>query len=213
MLFVKYISDVWQDHYDECKKQFGNDEDRIQRRMERERFVLPEEGSFTYLYENREAPNVGELINIGLEKIEMANKAKLINVFRNIDFNSESRLGNTRKRQSHSQEAAGGFRRQPPQPSAQPDRQPDVIGNAYEYLIGRFGAGAGKKAGEFYTPLRYRRFWPRFSIPNRGRGYATLPAAPAHYSSSAPGTFVRRTKATTSRSSARRRSAAPGPSA
>jgi type I restriction-modification system DNA methylase subunit len=28
----------------------------------------------------------------------------------------------------------------------------DVIGNAYEYLIAKFAAGAGKKAGEFYTP-------------------------------------------------------------
>ncbi|MGD0230445.1 MAG: type I restriction-modification system subunit M [Syntrophorhabdales bacterium] len=152
MLFVKYISDVWQDHYDECKKQFGNDEDRIQRRMERERFVLPEEGSFTYLYENREAPNVGELINIGLEKIEMANKAKLINVFRNIDFNSESRLGNTRKRNhilKNLLEDFGDSRL-----NLRPSRigNLDVIGNAYEYLIGRFAAGAGKKAGEFYTP-------------------------------------------------------------
>ena len=28
----------------------------------------------------------------------------------------------------------------------------DVLGNAYEYLIGQFAAGSGKKAGEFYTP-------------------------------------------------------------
>ncbi|MCP4185353.1 MAG: type I restriction-modification system subunit M, partial [Hyphomicrobiales bacterium] len=28
----------------------------------------------------------------------------------------------------------------------------DVLGDAYEYLIGQFASGAGKKAGEFYTP-------------------------------------------------------------
>src|SRR2546423_10514541 len=28
----------------------------------------------------------------------------------------------------------------------------DTLGNAYEYLIGQFAAGSGKKAGEFYTP-------------------------------------------------------------
>ncbi len=28
----------------------------------------------------------------------------------------------------------------------------DILGDAYEYLIGQFAAGAGKKAGEFYTP-------------------------------------------------------------
>ncbi len=32
------------------------------------------------------------------------------------------------------------------------DSENDVLGDAYEYLIGQFAAGAGKKAGEFYTP-------------------------------------------------------------
>jgi type I restriction enzyme M protein len=152
MLFVKYISDIWQDHYDEYKKQFGNDEERIRRRMDRERFVLPEEGSFYYLYNNREATNLGELINIALEKIEIANKTKLTNVFRNIDFNSESRLGNARQRNrilKHLLEDFGD-----PKLILRPSRigNLDIIGSAYEYLIGRFAADAGKKAGEFYTP-------------------------------------------------------------
>ena len=41
MLFLKYISDVWQDHYDTYQKQYGDDDGRILRKMERERFVLP----------------------------------------------------------------------------------------------------------------------------------------------------------------------------
>jgi type I restriction enzyme M protein len=32
------------------------------------------------------------------------------------------------------------------------DTEIDVLGDAYEYLIGQFASGAGKKAGEFYTP-------------------------------------------------------------
>ncbi|TRX24507.1 type I restriction-modification system subunit M [Flavobacterium franklandianum] len=32
------------------------------------------------------------------------------------------------------------------------DSKVDVLGDAYEYLIGQFASGAGKKAGEFYTP-------------------------------------------------------------
>lgn len=32
------------------------------------------------------------------------------------------------------------------------DSNADVLGDAYEYLIGQFASGAGKKAGEFYTP-------------------------------------------------------------
>lgn len=37
-------------------------------------------------------------------------------------------------------------------PFAQDDAEIDVLGDAYEYMIGQFAANAGKKAGEFYTP-------------------------------------------------------------
>ncbi|GJQ59051.1 MAG: hypothetical protein SCALA701_18520 [Candidatus Scalindua sp.] len=41
MLFLKYISDVWRGHYEKYKKQYDNNEERIRRKLERERFVLP----------------------------------------------------------------------------------------------------------------------------------------------------------------------------
>jgi len=168
MLFVKYISDVWQDHYDQYKKKFGENEERILRKMERERFVLPPESSFYYLWERREAPNLGELINIALEQIEMANKAKLINVFRNIDFNSEARMGNTQKRNRILKNLLDDFsdKRLDLRPSKIGNL--DVIGNAYEYLIGRFAAGAGKKAGEFYTPPEVSLLLARLLDPQPG---------------------------------------------
>ncbi|NOZ53191.1 MAG: type I restriction-modification system subunit M [Gammaproteobacteria bacterium] len=165
MLFLKYISDVWRDHFEQYKKQYGDDEERIRRRLQRERFILPyvevKDGDevvdrfladYYSLHERREAPNLGELINVVLEYLEMANKAKLTNVFRNVDFNSESRLGNTKKRNHILQHLLTDFA------DARLDLRPsrignlDVIGNAYEYLIGKFAAGAGKKAGEYYTP-------------------------------------------------------------
>jgi type I restriction enzyme M protein len=39
-----------------------------------------------------------------------------------------------------------------PASPASPPSQRDILGDAYEYLIGQFASGAGKKAGEFYTP-------------------------------------------------------------
>ena len=41
MLFLKYISDVWKDHYEGYKKQYGDNDERIRRKLERERFTLP----------------------------------------------------------------------------------------------------------------------------------------------------------------------------
>lgn len=37
------------------------------------------------------------------------------------------------------------------------DSKSDILGDAYEYLIGEFAAGAGKKGGEFYTPAQVSR--------------------------------------------------------
>jgi type I restriction enzyme M protein len=152
MLFLKYISDVWRDHYAKFREQYGNDDERILRRMGRERFVLPEGCDFNGLYMQRRADNIGELINVALEKIEEANYRKLEGVFRNIDFNSEANLGKTRDRNTRLQNLLEDFAN--PRLDLRPSRigNLDIIGNSYEYLISRFASGAGKKAGEFYTP-------------------------------------------------------------
>lgn len=168
MLFLKFISDVWRDHYEQYEKQYKGDKERILRRMERERFVLPDQSSFYYLYEHREAPNVGELINIALEHLEMVNKKKLLHVFQDVDFNSESRLGNTRKRNRILMHLLEDFA--DPRLDLRPSRidDQDVIGNAYEFLIGKFAAGAGKKAGEFYTPKEVSILLAKLLAPKSG---------------------------------------------
>ena len=95
MLFLKYISDAWEEKYEEYEKEYKGDKERIDRRLQKERFILPKKCHFRDLYKQREESNIGELINIAMEKIEDANKEKLSGVFRNIDFNSESMLGLT----------------------------------------------------------------------------------------------------------------------
>ena len=84
MLFVKYISDVWQDHFDDYERRYGGDHERIERRLNRERFKLPRQAAFPTLYQQRNEPNLGEIINIALEAIEEANREKLQGVFRNV---------------------------------------------------------------------------------------------------------------------------------
>lgn len=152
MLFIKYMSDLWQDKKAEYEKRYKGNQERVKRALGRERFVVPDECDFDYLYSHRDAANIGELINISLEKIEDANKAKLENVFRNIDFNSEPALGQTKDRNRRLKNLLEDFAdpRLDMRPSKIGNR--DIIGDVYEYLIGRFAAGAGKKAGEFYTP-------------------------------------------------------------
>ncbi|MEZ5548293.1 MAG: class I SAM-dependent DNA methyltransferase [Pseudomonadales bacterium] len=186
MLFVKYISDVWQDHYEEYQKQYGDDDIRIRRKLERERFVLPvvkltekndetgeetvlDEFPATYysLYERRSAVNLGELINIVLDHIEESNKSKLEGVFRNIDFNSEANLGRTKDRNKRLKTLLEDFNK--PQLSMKPSLvSEDVIGNTYIYLIERFASDSGKKAGEFFTPLKVTELVAKLAGPKPG---------------------------------------------
>ncbi len=168
MLFVKYISDVWQDRYDSYHREFNGDEERIQRRLKRERFVLPEGSTFPALYAQRNATNLGEIINIALEKIEEANREKLDGVFRNIDLNSESALGRAAQRNERLKNLLQDF--SDPKLDLRPSRIGgiDVIGNAYEYLIGKFASDAGKKAGEFYTPPEVSTLLARLLDPKPG---------------------------------------------
>lgn len=95
-LFLKYLSDIWQDKIEEYENKYKGDEERINRKMDRERFVLPKDCSYYYIYDKRNEPNIGDIINNVLYKIEESNKSKLEGVFRNIDFNSESNLGQTK---------------------------------------------------------------------------------------------------------------------
>ncbi|MBT3235092.1 MAG: type I restriction-modification system subunit M [Bdellovibrionales bacterium] len=168
MLFVKYISDVWKEKYEELEEQYKGDEERIRRRLERERFVLPKECSFDDLYDQRNESNIGELINIALEKIEASNKKKLEGIFRNIDFNSEANLGQTKDRNARLKHLLEDFndKRLDLRPSKVGNL--DIIGNAYEYLIAKFAAGAGKKAGEFFTPPQVSELIAELVEPKAG---------------------------------------------
>lgn len=167
MLFLKYISDVWKYHYEEYRKQHGDDDVRIRRKLERERFILPKDASFYDLYEKRNEANIGELINIALDSIETSNKSKLEGVFRNIDFNSETNLGRTRDRNQCLKMLLEVFHK--PQLDMSPSRiSGDVIGNVYIYLIERFAFYAAKKAGEFYTPHKVSELVVKLCKPKVG---------------------------------------------
>lgn len=166
-LFLKYISDLWNDHVETYREQFGGDEARIRRRLERERFVLPEGSSFYDLYDQRNEANIGELINMAFEKIEDANRGKLEGVFRNIDFNSDSNLGRVKDRNRRLKNLLEDFAK--PALDLRPSRvTEDIIGECYIYLISRFASDAGKKAGEFYTPSAVSGLLAKLAAPKPG---------------------------------------------
>jgi type I restriction enzyme M protein len=167
-MFLKYLSDVWKDKYEEYSAQYGKDKELIKRKMNRERFVLPDNCTFDYLYEHRNDADIGEKIDKVLAKIEDQNLEKLESVFRNISFNSE-KLGQTKDRNRRLKNLLTDFAN--PILDFRPSvlgRKEDLIGNAYMFLIERFASGAGKKGGEFYTPHEVSELLARLIAPKQG---------------------------------------------
>lgn len=163
MLFIKYLSDVYVEHYEEYAAKYNNDEVRIKRALSRERFILDEKSTFDYLYENRNDSSIGDIINKALEHIEESNKSKLRGVFRNIDFNSEVILGKTNDRNAILRTLLNDFRGLDLKPNNLEGN--DVIGDAYEYMIAQFASDAGKKGGEFFTPSMVSELLARLVKP------------------------------------------------
>lgn len=167
-LFIKYLSDVWKDTYEKYQTEFGDDKERIIRRMSRERFNLPENCSFDYIYQERNNPAIGEIINHVLEQIEENNREKLENVFRNVDFNSEATLGQTKERNQRLKNLIEDFN--DPKIDLRPSKvgNLDVIGNVYEYLIAKFASDGGQKGGEFFTPSEVSMLLAKLAQPKSG---------------------------------------------
>lgn len=152
MLFVKYLSDVYAQARDDYMKHYDGDVQRVERAMRRERFVMDETCTFTYLYNNRNDAEIGQKINVALAAIENNNSAKLHDVFRAIDFNSTVDFGEPREKNAILKNLLEDFK----DLNLRPDQLDnlDIIGDAYEYMIANFASDAGKKGGEFYTPSK-----------------------------------------------------------
>jgi type I restriction enzyme M protein len=168
LLFLKFVSDMARERRDEYARKYAGDVDRVERAMARERFVVPAEATFDALYAARTEANIGERINKALEVLEDANKTKLEGVFRNVDFNNEAALGETKDRNAKLKHLLEDFA--DPRLDLAPGHlsSRDVLGDAYEFLVKNFASDSGKKGGEFYTPPEVSRLLARILDPKAG---------------------------------------------
>lgn len=167
MLFLKYLSDVWQDHYEKYQEEYGDQTALIEELMKNERFSLPPDANFYALHERRHEPGNGERIDKALHAIEEANINKLRDVFQDISFNS-NKLGEEKQKNDILRHILEDFAKA--ELNLRPSRvgNLDVIGNAYEYLIKNFASTSGKKAGEFYTPPEVSELIAELVDPQEG---------------------------------------------
>ena len=161
-MFFKNISDIKRAEVKKLQERYGEDKERIVLRLKNARFVLPDGASFYDIYDSQNADNIGEIINKALRKIVDANENLLKNIF-TVDFNSDAILGQTSQRNKMIRDLITDFNK-----VDLSEYSEDLLGNAYMYMIERFGSDAGKKAGEFYTPKVIASLLAKLAMPKPG---------------------------------------------
>ncbi|OIV35627.1 hypothetical protein BIV57_20550 [Mangrovactinospora gilvigrisea] len=125
-------------------------------------FFVPERSRWqTILKESRSEP--AEALNVALAGLENENRA-LHGVLEYIDFKRGS--GNTKLSKPVLQSLIDHFDRH--RLSNDDFEFPDLLGYAYEYLIGEFADEGGKKGGQFYTPRSVIRMLNQLVQPKEG---------------------------------------------
>ncbi|TOB55088.1 type I restriction-modification system subunit M, partial [Vibrio parahaemolyticus] len=144
LLFLKRLSDVFDERVEAVMEEEGCNAEEAMALIQEdnpEQFV-PVYARWNKLIERTE--NIGEYIDEAFAEIEHQNPS-LEKVLTAIQFGDKEKLSNellTRLLRHFNQHKLGNKNLY----------KADLLGDAYEYLIGKFADDAGKKGGEFYTP-------------------------------------------------------------
>ncbi|MDV6252704.1 class I SAM-dependent DNA methyltransferase [Vibrio sp. EA2] len=144
LLFLKRLSDVFDERVEAVMEEEGCNAEEAMAQIQEdnpEQFV-PVYARWNKLIERTE--NIGEYIDEAFAEIEHQNPS-LEKVLTAIQFGDKEKLSNellTRLLRHFNEHKLGNKNLY----------KADLLGDAYEYLIGKFADDAGKKGGEFYTP-------------------------------------------------------------
>jgi type I restriction enzyme M protein len=165
LIFLKYISDAFNDLYEKLRAGEGEfqgaDPEDADEYLAYNVFFVPEKARWQYLQDRAKQPEIGKYIDEGMDSIEKINsslKGVLPKIYADPELNKQ-RLGELI-------DLIGtiGF-----QQSGHESK--DLLGEVYEYFIGQFADAEGKKGGQFYTPASIVRVLVDMLEPFNGRVY------------------------------------------
>ncbi|MDA9681562.1 type I restriction-modification system subunit M [Luminiphilus sp.] len=150
MLFLKRLSDAFEEAQEQVVKTYldmGKSQADAERLASAEdeydsAFFVPERARWSNLKDLKH--DIGSELNKATEAIEEYNPS-LEGVLVSIDFNIKNKLSDKKLQDLLSHFSTHRLR-------TEDFDSPDLLGDAYEYLIKQFADSAGKKGGEFYTP-------------------------------------------------------------
>ncbi|MCC4723342.1 class I SAM-dependent DNA methyltransferase [Salinicoccus sp. RF5] len=160
LIFLKYVSDSFEEKYEELQEdEYADPEDKDEY-MAENIFWVPKEARWSYINSNSKKPEIGQIIDKAMIAIEKENESL------------KGVLPKDFARPALDKDKLGGiidlftFK-----VGDAESRKQDVLGRVYEYFISKFASAEGKNAGEFYTPSSVVKLLVEMIEPYKGRIY------------------------------------------
>ncbi len=161
LIFLKYISDAFQERYEALKKEpHADPEDRDEYKAENI-FWVPKAARWPHLQGNAKQPTIGKLIDDAMVAIEKENPS-----LKGVLPKDYARPSLDKHRLGELFDLIGTIGLGDAQ-----NRSHDILGRVYEYFLGQFASAEGKKGGEFYTPRCVVKLLVEMIEPYKGRVY------------------------------------------
>lgn len=160
LLFLKYVSDSFEELYAQLAAEEWADAEDKDEYLAENIFWVPKEARWSFIKENAKKPEIGQLIDeamIAIEKENESLRGVLPKNFARPDLD-KTRLGETIDMFSF-------------KVGDKESRSKDVLGRVYEYFLGKFASAEGKGGGEFYTPMSVVKLLVEMLEPYKGRVY------------------------------------------
>ena len=161
LIFLKYISDAFQERYEALKKEpHADPEDRDEYTAENV-FWVPKVARWPRLQDNAKQPTIGKLIDDAMVAIEKENPS-----LKGVLSKDYARPSLDKHRLGELIDLIGKIGL-----GDKESRSKDILGRVYEYFLGQFASAEGKKGGEFYTPRCVVKLLVEMIEPYKGRVY------------------------------------------
>lgn len=159
LIFLKYISDAFNELHKELEKDKDSDPEEADEYIAKRVFWVPKDARWDYLEKNAKKPEIGELIDHAMDEIEKDNQS-----LKGVLPKNYARPALNKQRLGELMDLIGTIGL-----GDKDSRSKDILGRTYEYFIGQFADAEGKKGGQFYTPRSIVKLLVEMLEPYKGR--------------------------------------------
>jgi type I restriction enzyme M protein len=161
LIFLKYISDAFEEKHAALLKEKGTDPEDPDEYLAENIFWVPKQARWDFLQGKAKLPEIGKFVDDAMLAIEKVNPR-----LKGILPREYSRPNLDKQRLGELIDLVGTIGL-----GSKENRAKDILGRVYEYFLGQFANAEGKKGGQFYTPESVVKLLVEMIEPYKGRVY------------------------------------------